>query len=110
MIQHQNELEIHLEAYEGELLDDYELALVHMEDFQLDFKQSLHENVQDTIDIPLEGQNLIEDGSLLVPQEDELTDFQAQVQVKQLTLALEEENEVYTKIVEERFKKVITLR
>jgi len=53
---------------------------------------------------------LIEDGSLLVPQEDELTDFQAQVQVKQLTLALEEENEVYTKIVEERFKKVITLR
>jgi len=38
MIQHQNELEIHLEAYEGELLDDYELALVHMEDFQLDFK------------------------------------------------------------------------
>ena len=59
IIEHQGDPKIHLEADEGELLEDDEHTLIHMEEPQLDFEENLHEKVQDIIDIPCESHNLI---------------------------------------------------
>jgi len=109
IVKHQEEVDTHLEADLGELLDDYEPTLVYVEDFQLNFEESLHENAQAMIGIPLEDQNLIDVGSLLFLQEDEPMDFQIQVRLKELILALKEKDKVCTKTVQEPFKRMMTL-
>ena len=91
VVKHQQVIEIHLEVDKGELLDDYEPTLFHVEDSKSDYEKSSHEKAQNTIDIPCECHNLMEVGFLLAPQEDEPADLLTQVQVKDPTLALEEE-------------------
>lgn len=49
-------------------MDDYKPTLVYMEDFQLDLEEILHENVQNTIDVPLKGNKFMKVGSLFAPK------------------------------------------
>jgi len=42
VVKAQNVVEIHLEADEGELLDDYETSLIHVEDSQSNLEKSSH--------------------------------------------------------------------
>jgi len=57
-------------------MEDYKPTSIHVEDFQPNLKESSQENVQDVIDIPLEGHYLMEVGSQLISQDDEPMDFQ----------------------------------